>query len=260
MIEVAALTKLYDKFIAVDGLSLTVQPGEVLGLVGQNGAGKTTTLRCLAGIIPPTRGGIRLGGHDLLTDPIAAKRELAFFSDEPRLFDYLTVEQHLAFVARIYQVADYRERAAPLLEELEMADKTGVLPAELSRGMKQKLAIACGLIHSPRVILFDEPLTGLDPIGIRRMKATILRRAREGASIIISSHLLPLLEEVCSQILILHNGRKLAGGTLDEIVRQFHDPQAAGAPPDLEEIFFRATGQGNSLGAAAASPEPTLPP
>ena len=101
MIEAASLTKLYDKFVAVDGLSLTVRAGEVLGLVGQNGAGKTTTLRCLAGIIPPTSGSVRLGGHDLGTEPIAAKRELAFFSDEPRLFDYLTVEQHLAFVARI---------------------------------------------------------------------------------------------------------------------------------------------------------------
>ena len=107
--------------------------------------------------------------------------------------------------------------------------------------MKQKLAIACGLLHAPQVILFDEPLTGLDPIGIRRMKATILRRAREGAAIIISSHLLPLLEEVCSHVLILHGGRAVAGGTLAEIVRQFSDPLAAGAPPDLEEIFFRAT-------------------
>ena len=243
MIEVEALTKLYDKFTAVDGLSLTVRPGEVLGLVGCNGAGKTTTLRCVAGIIPPTRGAVRLCGHDIVRDPIGAKRTLAFFPDEPRLFDYLTVEQHLAFVARIYQVADYRERARPLLEELEIDGKAGVLPTELSRGMKQKLAIACGLLHEPKVILFDEPLTGLDPIGIRRMKATILRRAREGVAIIISSHLLPLLEEVCSHVLLLHNGQRLAGGTLEEIVRQFHDPQAAGAPPDLEEIFFRATSQ-----------------
>ncbi len=243
MIEVDSLTKLYDKFTAVDGLSLTVRPGEVLGLVGCNGAGKTTTLRCLAGIIPPTRGTVRLSGRDIVQDPIAAKRTLAFFPDEPRLFDYLTVEQHLAFVARIYQVADYRERARLLLEELEIDGKAGVLPAELSRGMKQKLAIACGLLHEPKVILFDEPLTGLDPIGIRRMKATILRRAKEGVSIIISSHLLPLLEEVCSHVLLLHNGKRLAGGTLAEIVEQFHDPQAAGAPPDLEEIFFRATSQ-----------------
>ena len=251
MIEAAALTKLYDKFVAVDDLSLTVRAGEVLGLVGQNGAGKTTTLRCLAGIIPPTSGTVKLGGHDLKEKAIAAKRELAFFSDEPRLFEYLTVEQHLNFVARVYQVADWRETSGPLLEELEMADKVGQLPAELSRGMKQKLAIACGLIHSPQVILFDEPLTGLDPIGIRRMKATIRRRAQEGASIIISSHLLPLLEEVCSHILILHGGRKVAGGTMEEIVRQFHDPQAVGVPPDLEEIFFRAVGEGKTAATPA---------
>ena len=243
MIEAVALTKLYDKFIAVDDLSLTVRSGEVLGLVGCNGAGKTTTLRCLAGIIPPTRGTVRLGGYDLATDPIAAKHQLAFFSDEPRLFDYLTVEQHLAFVARIYQVADYRERGQALLDELEIADKRTQLPSELSRGMKQKLAIACGLLHTPRVILFDEPLTGLDPIGIRRMKATILRRAREGAAIIISSHLLPLLEEICTHVLLLGGGRKLAGGTLQEVVRQFSDPHAPDTAPDLEEIFFRVTGQ-----------------
>ena len=240
MIEAHAITKLYDKFTAVQDLSLAVRPGEVLGLVGCNGAGKTTTLRCLAGIIPPTHGSVRLCGHDLATDAIAAKRELAFFSDEPRLFDYLTVEQHLAFVARIYQVADYRVRMKPLLEELEIADKADQLPGELSRGMKQKLAIACGLIHNPRAILFDEPLTGLDPIGIRRMKASILRRARDGAAIIISSHLLPLLEEVCSHVLILGGGKVLANGTLTDVVRQFSDAEG-GLPPDLEEIFFRAT-------------------
>ncbi len=254
MIEAETITKLYDKFTAVDHLSLTVRPGEVLGLVGCNGAGKTTTLRCLAGIIPPTSGTIRLAGHPLATDPIAAKRELAFFSDEPRLFDYLTVEQHLAFVARIYQVADYRERMKPLLEELEIADKSAQLPAELSRGMKQKLAIACGLLHAPSIILFDEPLTGLDPVGIRRMKASILRRAREGAAIIISSHLLPLLEEVCSHVLILSGGRAVANGTLEEIVRQFTDPQGTGAPPDLEEIFFRATGQTPQRNASEDAP------
>src|SRR4029077_10972788 len=138
----------------------------------------------------PTHGAIRICGTDLAQDAITAKKQLAFFTDEPRLFDYLTVEQHLNFVARIYQVADYEALANPLLEELEIADKRHALPGELSRGMKQKLAIACGLLHSPRVIYFDEPLTGLDPLGIRRMKDSILKRAREGAAIIISSHLL----------------------------------------------------------------------
>src|SRR5258705_1858762 len=236
MIAVEGLTKLYDEFVAVEDLSFIVRPGEVMGLVGPNGAGKTTTLRCLSGIIPPTRGVLRICGHDLAHDPIRAKQELAFFSDEPRLFDYLTVQQHLAFTARIYQVANYREIARPLLEELEISDKMNLLPGELSRGMKQKLAIACGLLHSPKVIFFDEPLTGLDPIGIRRMKASILKRAKEGAAIIISSHLLHLLEEVCSHVLILKGGRKLIDGRLEDVRRKFAEESV---DANLEEVFFR---------------------
>ncbi len=169
-IDVQELTKLYDSFVAVNELSFAVRPGEVMGLVGPNGAGKTSTLRCVSGIIPPTRGSVKICGHDLAKNPIEAKQQLAFFSDEPRLFDYLTVQQHLEFTARIYQVANANEIGQQLLEELEIADKADKLPGELSRGMKQKLAIACGLLHSPKVIFFDEPLTGLDPIGIRRMK------------------------------------------------------------------------------------------
>ena len=142
MIEVSGLGKQYGSFIAVRDLSFTARPGEVLGLVGPNGAGKTTTLRSIAGIIPPSTGKIAIAGHDLLTDPIGAKRALAFFPDEPRLFDYLTVRQHLAFVARIYGVDNHEALAQPLLEEFEMTDKADQLPAELSRGMKQKLAIA----------------------------------------------------------------------------------------------------------------------
>ena len=238
MIQVKGLTKLYGEFVAVNELDLEVQPGEVMGLVGPNGAGKTTTLRCLAGIIPPTRGSIHICGHDLAVDPIAAKQQLAFFTDEPRLFDYLTVQQHLAFTARIYQVEHYEPVAEHLLEELELDGKKNAVPGELSRGMKQKLAIACGLLHAPRVIYFDEPLTGLDPIGIRRMKDSILKRARDGAAIIISSHLLHLVEEICSHILILKEGRKIIDGTLAEITQKF---SAQAGDASLEEVFFRAT-------------------
>jgi ABC-2 type transport system ATP-binding protein len=239
VIEVSGLGKQYGSFIAVRDLSFTARPGEVLGLVGPNGAGKTTTLRSIAGIIPPSTGKVTIAGHDLLTDPIGAKRSLAFFPDEPRLFDYLTVRQHLAFVARLYGVDDHETLAQPLLEEFEMADKADQLPAELSRGMKQKLAIACGLLHSPQVMFFDEPLTGLDPLGIRRMKNSILQRARMGASIVLSSHLLHLLEEVCSHVLILKQGAKIAGGTLEEVSAQFSNGEAN---VSLEEVFIRATG------------------
>ncbi len=239
MILVEGLTKLYGGFVAVHELSFAVQAGEVLGLVGPNGAGKTTTLRCLAGIIPPTRGRLDIAGHDLGRDPLGAKRQLALFTDEPRLFDYLTVEQHLAFTARIYQVPGWEATARTLLDELELSDKRQALPGELSRGMKQKLVIACGLLHAPKVIYFDEPLTGLDPIGIRRMKDSILKRARDGAAVIISSHLLHLVEEICSHILILKNGRKITFGTIEEITRQF---SAQAGEANLEEVFFRATG------------------
>jgi ABC-2 type transport system ATP-binding protein len=239
MIEVEELTKRYGGFTAVRSVSFTVRPGEVLGLVGPNGAGKTSTLRCLAGIIPPTTGKVRIAGHDLAAEPVAAKRSLAFFPDEPRLFDYLTVRQHLAFVARIYGVERYQELATALLEELELAEKADVLPGELSRGMKQKLVIACGLLHSPSVIFFDEPLTGLDPLGIRRMKDSIVRRARDGATIVLSSHLLHLLEEVCTHVLILKKGDKVANGTLAEVAAQFSNGEAN---VSLEEVFIRATG------------------
>jgi ABC-2 type transport system ATP-binding protein len=251
MIQVEGLTKLYGDFVAVNDLSFRVGLGEVMGLVGPNGAGKTTTMRCISGIIPPTRGVIHVGGHDALLDPISAKRQLAFFTDEPRLFDYLTVNQHLNFVARIYGVENYVQIGKQLLEELEIADKADKLPSELSRGMKQKLAIACGLLHSPRVIYFDEPLTGLDPIGIRRMKDSILKRARDGAAIIISSHLLHLVQEICSHILIVKNGRKVADGTMAEIIQKFSAQQG---DANLEDIFFRATSDQQAV------PPPPPPP
>jgi ABC-2 type transport system ATP-binding protein len=226
MVQVEGLTKLYGEFVAVNELSFAVQPGEVMGLVGPNGAGKTTTLRCLSGIIPPTRGTVRVGGHDIARDAIAAKQQLAFFTDEPRLFDYLTVWQHLNFVARIYQVPDYERTGRELLEELEIANKRDALPGELSRGMKQKLAIACGLLHSPKVIYFDEPF--------------------------ISSHLLHLVQEICSRLLILKNGRKIIDGTLDEVTRKFSEQPG---DTNLEEIFFRATSEPGP-GAPAVPPPP----
>ena len=243
MIEVNALTKRYGDFPAVTDLSFAARPGEVLGLVGPNGAGKTSTLRCLAGIIPATSGTVRLAGYDIAENPVAAKRALAFFPDEPRLFDYLTVRQHLNFVARIYGVANHEALAQPLLEELEIADKADELPGALSRGMKQKLAIACGLLHGPQVMFFDEPLTGLDPLGIRRMKDSILKRAGAGATIVLSSHLLSLLEEVCSHVLILKNGRKIADGTLADVSARFSRGET---DVSLEEIFIRATGGSES--------------
>ncbi|HEX6535668.1 MAG TPA: ABC transporter ATP-binding protein [Gemmatimonadaceae bacterium] len=238
VIEVEGLTKLYDDLTAVDGLSFRVASGEVLGLVGPNGAGKTTTLRSLCGIIRPTRGAIRVAGHDIVRDPVPAKRALAFIPDEPQLFEYLTVTEHLRFVGRVYGVSDAPARIGPLLDELELSDKRDALPGELSRGMRQKLAIACGLLHEPRALILDEPLTGLDPAGIRKMKATIVARSRAGAAVVLSSHLLHLVEELCTRLLVIQGGRLVAFGAIGDIVAE--RPQLAGR--GLEDIFLALTG------------------
>jgi ABC-2 type transport system ATP-binding protein len=246
MIVVEHLTKMYGPLKAVDDFSFSVAGGEVVGLIGPNGAGKTSTLKCMVGIQAPTSGTIRIAGHDVVSSAIEAKRRLAFMPDEPQLFEYLTVREHLALIARLYEVDNVAARVPALLEELELTGKEGALPGELSRGMKQKLTIACGLLHQPPVLLFDEPLTGLDPIGIRRMKQTIVARARAGAAVVVSSHLLHVVEEICSRILIIHKGRKIADGSLDELASRA-DLAAAGS--DLEQIFLRATGHADGPAA-----------
>jgi ABC-2 type transport system ATP-binding protein len=245
MIRVASLTRQYGEFRAVDDLSFTVAPGEVLGLVGPNGAGKTTTLRCLAGIIAPSSGTVTVAGHDIQRDPVSAKRALAFIPDEPHLFEHLTVEEHLRFIGRLYGVADAEARIAPLLEEMELTEKRRVLSTELSRGMKQKLAIACGLLHDPSVLILDEPLTGLDPGGMRRMRATIAARARGGAAIILSSHLLTLVEELCTALFVIRRGRCVAAGTIADIVAS--RPALAGL--SLEDQFMALTAAGDGAPA-----------
>jgi ABC-2 type transport system ATP-binding protein len=237
MISVRALTKLYGDFAAVRSLSFEVAAGQILGLVGPNGAGKTTTLRCLAGIIAPSDGTVAIAGHDIQKDPIPAKRALAFIPDEPHLFDYLSVEEHLRFIARLYGVADVETRIGPLLDELELGDKRRSLPGELSRGMRQKLAIACGLLHDPSVLILDEPLTGLDPAGMRRMRATVVERAARGTAVILSSHLLNLVEELTTKLLVLRQGQAVAYGTIAEII-EAHPPLAS---KSLEEVFLSLT-------------------
>jgi len=252
LIQVDGFHKSYGETVAVAELSFQVQAGQILGLVGPNGAGKTTTMRSIAGIIPPTRGKLFVGGHDVASQPVAAKQQLAYIPDEPRLFDTLTVAEHLQFVAAAYGVAGHEESGIELLRVFELIDKKDVLAQELSRGMRQKVAICCGYLHEPSAILFDEPLTGLDPRGIRTLKRSILERAEHGAAIVISSHLLSLVEDLCSHLLILDRGRSRFFGPIAEARTAF-----AGLADDagLEEIFFRAidttSGQDGSPGTGS---------
>jgi ABC-2 type transport system ATP-binding protein len=238
-IAVEHFTRTYGAFTAVDDLSLSVASGEIVGLIGPNGAGKTTTLRSLAGILRPTSGRITVDGHDLAADGIEAKRRLAFMPDEPHLFEYLTVEEHLRLMGRLYAVPDFEQRAKSLIAELELTGKERSLPGELSRGMRQKVVIACGLVRDASVLLFDEPLTGLDPLGIRKMRETIVARGRAGAAILVSSHLLHLVEEICTRVVIMDRGKKVADGTVAELASQAE----ATAGSNLEHIFLKVTGR-----------------
>ena len=230
--------KTYGETAAVVGLSFAVEAGEILGLVGPNGAGKTTTLRALAGILVPTRGRLLLAGYDITTQPIQAKSALAYVPDDPKLFDHLTVWEHLRFVAEVYQVPSWASRAEALLTQFELTEKRHALTVELSRGMRQKVAICCGYLHQPKAIMLDEPLTGLDPRGIRSIKDSIQQFARGGAAVILSSHLLSMVEDFCTSVLILHKGRPLLHEKLADVQRQL---TANGKQESLEDLFFRLT-------------------
>jgi ABC-2 type transport system ATP-binding protein len=238
VIEVDEFHKAFADHVAVRDVSFRVDPGEILGIIGPNGAGKTTTMRAIAGIIPASRGRLSIAGFDVAADPIAAKSRLAFVPDEPPLFHDLTVEEHLAFYASIYRVSDAHSKARRLLDEFELISKLRTPAANLSRGMRQKLAICCAYLHDPQAILFDEPLTGLDPQGIRALKRSLEERAVQGAAVMISSHLLAMVEDLCTHVLILSGGAQRFFGPLGELRTSFDHMDAAAR---LEDIFFAAT-------------------
>ena len=238
MIRVSNFRKSYGDLVAVENLSFEVGPGDILGLVGSNGAGKSTTLRTLSGIIGPTSGALEIAGHDIVRAPIQAKQCLGYIPDDPRLFDTLTVWEHLAFTAASYGVANFEDKAEALLQSFELSQKRDALAHDLSRGMRQKVAIACAFLHAPQVLLFDEPLTGLDPMGIRNIQDAMHERAQAGAAIVISSHLLSLVENLCTHVLVLDQGVCRRFGTMDEVLRDVRD---AHGDADLEAAFFAIT-------------------
>ena len=251
MIQVERFSKIYDKTVAVEDLSFAVEAGTILGLVGPNGAGKTTTLRALAGILPPTRGTLSVAGHDVVKDPIPAKEQLAIIPDTPNLFESLTVFEHLEFTAQVYGLKDWVPRAEALLGELELLPQRDKLADELSHGMRQKVVLTCAFLHEPSVLLLDEPLTGLDPRGIRTLYRSLGERAEQGAAIILSSHLLGQIESLCSRFLILREGRQLFDGSKEEIRAEIPTLRESAS---LEEIFFEAT-EGETRQSPGSDPE-----
>jgi ABC-2 type transport system ATP-binding protein len=236
-LQVEHFSKTYEGTEAVTDVSFSVQAGEILGLVGPNGAGKTTTLRSICGVLPLQQGSVTICGASLARDEARAKTNLAWIPDDPQPFDSLTVFEHLRFTAALYGVSDWERRAEELLQRFELTEKRDALGGELSRGMRQKLAFCCAWLHSPRVLLMDEPLSGLDPRGIRAAKVAIRELSSQGAAVILSSHLLVLIEELAHRILILDRGRIVFVGTLDEARATLSAP----AGSSLEEIFMAAT-------------------
>ena len=234
------LTKKYRKFSALTDLSFTVGGGEIVGLLGPNGAGKTTSLRCIAGIVRPTAGRILVGGYDLAVQEQEAKRLLAFVPEQPNPYEMLTVWEHLKFIALAYDTTDgFDERATELLARFDLTEKRDELVGALSKGMRQKLTIACAFLHRARILLFDEPLIGLDPKGARELRQRIADARDEGAAVLVSTHMLDTAQKLCDRILILRQGCKLAEGTLAELQERVH----ASDDTSLEDVFLALTGE-----------------
>ncbi len=239
MLEVRGLRKEYKRHLAVNDLSFTVQPGEIIGLLGPNGAGKTTALRCIAGILRPTGGEVFINGFDVVQDQARAKANLAFVPEVPALYELLTVEEHLKFIAMCFKRMDlFESQKEMLLTRYRLADKRNELVATLSKGMRQKLSVACALIHDANVLLFDEPLIGIDPEGARELKDEITRARDAGAAILISTHLLDTAEKLCDRLLIVQRGILRAQGTVSELREQFGT-----ADQSLEDIFLSITAE-----------------
>jgi ABC-2 type transport system ATP-binding protein len=238
-LQTRALRKVFDR-PAVDGLDLTIRPGEFYTLLGPNGAGKTTTLRMVAGLLAPDSGSISIFGVDALADPVVAKRITAWLSDEPMIYDKLSPIEYLAFVAGLWGVdADAAEaRAKELLNWLGLAPHAHERCESFSRGMKQKVALAGALVHEPRLIVLDEPLTGLDARSARLVKDVLLARVAAGASVVMTTHILEVAERMAERIGVIAQGRLIAEGTLEEL-----RARSGRRDSTLEDVFLALTAE-----------------
>ncbi|MBE3598690.1 MAG: ABC transporter ATP-binding protein [Limnochordaceae bacterium] len=215
MVRTQHLTKRYGSLVAVDDLELHVDEGEIYGFLGPNGAGKTTTLMMLLGLVQPTSGEIWIFGRPLHKDPLGIRRRIGVVSESHYLYEEMTAQEYLEFFARLYQVPGARRRIDELLERLGLAERRGQLVGGYSKGMKQKLSIIRALLHDPDLLLLDEPVSSLDPYGVRQVRDLILEENRRGKTLIISSHILSEIERTCHRVGIMHRGRLLAEDTMD---------------------------------------------
>jgi ABC-2 type transport system ATP-binding protein len=249
MIQLQGVTKTYGKFTAVQPLDLHVRRGELFGFLGPNGAGKTTTIRMVTGVLRPTAGRIVIAGYDLVRDPLTAKRHVGYIPDRPALYEKLTGTEFLRFVSGLWgRNGDGADRRAhELLELFELLDWKDTLIESYSHGMRQKLLITSALVHSPDILVVDEPMVGLDPRAARMIKDLLRTFADQGGTVFLSTHTLEVAEALCDRIAILHGGRIRAMGSMAEL-----RSEAAAGTAGLEEIFLKLTGDENVKELVAA--------
>lgn len=238
MIELVSVTKKFDKFVAVNDVSLKVGPGELFGFLGPNGAGKTTTIKMIVGLFSPTSGTIRVNGFDTATQPIQAKTTLAYVPDQPFLYDKLTGREFLYFAGGLYKIEKevLHTRIKDVIELFEIGQWIDKRSEDYSQGMRQRISIAAALLHRPKTLVIDEPMIGLDPRSAKIVRETLVRMSQDGVSIFMSTHSLPVAEELCNRVGIIHNGKLVFVDTkekLEVFKRQFDGK--------LESVFLEMT-------------------
>lgn len=220
VLEVHNLTGGYERDTAIlHNIQLSISRGEIVGLIGLNGAGKSTTIKMLLGLLQIEQGEIRIGGYSLHEEPVRAKEKLGYIPEIPLLYDEFTLEDHLRFTAMAYRMTerDMHERRGPLLSAFRMEEYMHAFPSTFSKGMRQKVMIMCALLHQPDLLLVDEPFIGLDPRAFRALTNELLQSKQRGAGVLVTTHVLDSAEKLCDRFIILHNGKVIATGTLEEL-------------------------------------------
>jgi ABC-2 type transport system ATP-binding protein len=237
------LTRRFGSLTAVDAIDLRVQAGQFFGFLGPNGAGKSTTIKMLTGLLAPTSGGMELLGLDFQKNAVEVKRQIGVVPEGMGLFERLTGIEYLHFVGRMYGLdrATTEKRADELLEFMQLADREKTQIADYSHGMQKKLALAAAVIHGPRILFLDEPFEGVDALAAGALKALLGRMTERGVTIFLTSHVLEIVERLCSHVAIIHKGRLVAQGSLDEL--RAGAGKQEGAPETLEQIFLSIVGQ-----------------
>jgi ABC-2 type transport system ATP-binding protein len=263
-IDTAALTRRFGDFTAVDNVNLRVEAGQFFGFLGPNGAGKSTTIKMLTGLLAPTSGTIRILGDDLSANPAAVKRQIGVVPEGMALFGRLTAEEYLRFVGRMYGLdrATTVQRTEELLEFMNLAGEGRKLITDFSHGMQKKLAMAAAVIHGPKVLFLDEPFEGVDAVAAGTLKAMLQRMIARGATVFLTSHVLEIVERLCTHVAIIHRGRLVAQGSLEELragqANANGNPASSGKERSLEEIFLEIVGTDREGSPAATPPEQEL--